>query len=215
MKRVNILAAAAVCCAVLFSTGCNKNTGGDPEIIFYEEGDLYSVGLEKAVVYKVVTISGGMYALAVSMDEAELSWSSEYVKTGADELENGLENQKTIQALTDWETKYPAFKWCADKNKNGTGCWYLPSAAEMRELYNTSFPDPETGESVWLGDYIEYLGGTPFGEPDELSIPPYWTSTEGPAEDAAATLLYFKSNGISWAKDTSHKVRAVKYIRIY
>ena len=37
-----------------------------------------------------------------------------------------------IKSISDWQSKYPAFKWCADL---GDG-WYLPSINELRAIYN-------------------------------------------------------------------------------
>lgn len=184
------------------------------EVIFYEVGDLYQEGNQKAVIYKVVTISGGMYALAVSFDEAELAWSTENVKTGATDLKSGTRNQEIIQKISDWETKYPAFKWCADKNQDAVGGWYLPSAAEMREIYSFSLEDKKTGKVVSLGEYIEERGGVPFSSANGYLLPPYWTSTES-FDDSAATIYYSEYEGTSFLKNDKYKVRAVKYIRIY
>lgn len=46
-----------------------------------------------------MTLSGSMYAMAVSLDEADLAWSTEYVETNIKDLKNGLNNQMAIQAL--------------------------------------------------------------------------------------------------------------------
>lgn len=63
-------------------TACKKKKKEDEEIKFYSVGELYDVGGEKAIIYKVVTITGGMYALAVSLDEADLAWSAEPARLG-------------------------------------------------------------------------------------------------------------------------------------
>ena len=51
---------------------------------------------------------------------------------GATDKDNGKVNMDKIKAISDWQNKYPAFKWCADL---GDG-WYLPSINELKAIYN-------------------------------------------------------------------------------
>lgn len=194
-----------------------KNEEPKEEITFYHVGDYYHVGSEEGIIYKVVTLSGGMYAMAISLDEAQLVWSTEMIRTGATDTESGYKNQQVIQKITDWQTKYPAFKWCADKNTNGATGWYLPSAEEMKEIYYLRIEDEETGKTVLLNDYLVKHGGTVLAEPEEYSIAPYWTSTEtNYSEENAFTPNYDKyGTSVAYDKTTVRRVRAIKYIRIY
>ncbi len=204
-----------LCLACLFAVvviGCKKKEK-DPEIKFYKVGDLYSEGGEEALVYKVVTLSGGMYAMAVSLDEAELPWSLEAVKTNANDLDNGMKNQEAIQAIQGWKEKYPAFKWCADKNKNGSGGWYFASPGEMNEMFLTELE--YEGEMLRLGYYLTKIGATGFAESDEHGLSPYWSSMETSSLGVAASANTSKYSGQGYDKNTVHKVRAIKYIRIY
>jgi hypothetical protein len=62
---------------------------------------------------------------------------------------------QVVKSIDGWETKYPAFKWCADL---GDG-WYLPSTQELYKIYYTqTFTNPKLT--------------TP------LSPKGYWSSTE-------------------------------------
>ncbi|GEM_PF-1560039 len=212
MKSFKVLLALIVLLGAITVISCKKKEE-DKSIKFYKVGEKYSVGGEEGIIYKVVTISGGMYAMAVSLDEQELPWSLESVKTNATDLENGLKNQQAIQSIQGWEEKYPAFKWCADKNKNGTGGWYFPSPAEMMEMFLSEIP--YEGKTVRLGYYLSQVGGKEFAESDENGISPYWSSMETSSIDVAATAYTSKYQGQGFKKNTSHKVRAIKYIRIY
>lgn len=197
------------------TTACKKKKKEDEEIKFYSVGELYDVGGEKAIIYKVVTITGGMYALAVSLDEADLAWSTEGIKTGATDLESGAKNQQKIQSLPDWANKYPAFKWCADKNKNGSGGWYFPSPVELNELFNTRIEDKANNKTISLHEYLIKMGGVGFAISEYSLFSPYWSSTETSFATDAASATYTKNGGVSYKKDMIKKVRAIKYIRIY
>ena len=37
-----------------------------------------------------------------------------------------------VKAIYGWQSKYPAFKWCADIGEG----WYLPAKEELRTIYN-------------------------------------------------------------------------------
>lgn len=198
----------------IFIAGCKKKELVKP-IKFYKVGERYNIGGEEGIVYKVVTLSGSMYAMAVSLDEAELIWSSESIKTDAVDLENGFKNQQAIQSIANWESKYPAFKWCSDKNKNGSGGWYFPSPAEMRELFSTRIEDE--GSNISLSEYLKKKGGIGFSESDDKGQSPYWSSRESSSIDgsSANSATYVLDGGWSYQKNTPHKVRAIKYIQIY
>ena len=40
---------------------------------------------------------------------------------------------KTIQKISGWREKYPAFAWCADKGDD----WYLPAINELKAIYDS------------------------------------------------------------------------------
>ena len=68
----------------------------------------------------------------VSTKESILKWSKVSQGVGATDKDNGKVNMDKIKAISDWQNKYPAFKWCADL---GDG-WYLPSINELKAIYN-------------------------------------------------------------------------------
>ena len=64
-----------------------------------------------------------------------LQWSSDSAEQkrliGADSETDGAVNMAKVKAISGWEAKYPAFKWCADVGEG----WYLPSKKELRTIY--------------------------------------------------------------------------------
>ena len=103
----------------------------------YAVGDYYNDGTKEGVVFEVS--ADGTSGKIVSMTESgALRWSSDTTEQkrliGADSETDGAANMAVVKAISGWETKYPAFKWCADL---GDG-WYLPAKEELRTIYNNT-----------------------------------------------------------------------------
>ena len=130
-------------------------------------------------VTKIVSVKRG----------SSLKWSTEYVTTGATDMDNGANNMATIQQISGWESKYPAFKWCSDYGEG----WYLPAYYELREIYNNR---------TAINATLEANGYTTLG----TSL--YWSSTEDGS--SVAYELYFSGDyDYNYYKDTTGSVRAV------
>ena len=97
----------------------------------YHVGGYYDKNGITGIICKVS--SDGNHGTVVSLDEAKLPWSLEYVTTGASDYMNGPFNTNTIISNFDLE-KYPAFKWCNDKNTAGISGWYMPSISEVGDI---------------------------------------------------------------------------------
>ena len=95
----------------------------------------------------------------MTKSSSSLQWSSDTDEQkrliGADSETDGAYNMAVVKAITDWESKYPAFKWCADLGEG----WYLPAKQELLTIYNN-----KTAIDANLTDVI----GTSW----------YWSSTE-------------------------------------
>ena len=101
----------------------------------YKVGDYYNDGKKEGVVFEVS--ADGKHGKIVSMTQAgKLQWSSDATQQGrlvrADNQTNGAVNMAIIKAISGWESKYPAFKWCADLGEG----WYLPAKQELLTICN-------------------------------------------------------------------------------
>lgn len=99
----------------------------------WKVGDYYNVDGKEGVVFWVDET--GKHGKIVSLDQAEKQWctADEYRKglTGiASDEYDGMKNLQSIQKISGWRNKYPAFAWCAD---HGDG-WYLPAIKELELL---------------------------------------------------------------------------------
>ena len=98
----------------------------------WKVGDYYNVDGRKGVVFWVDET--GKHGKIVSLDEAKLRWCADDTYKGltrvASDEYDGMKNLQSIQKISDWQNKYPAFAWCAD---HGDG-WYLPAIKELELL---------------------------------------------------------------------------------
>ena len=117
---------------------CHGRSAVDPIVSqpverIWKVGDYYNVDGKEGVVFWVDET--GKHGKIVSLDQAKKLWCTddEYRKglTGvASDKYDGMKNLQSIQKISDWRNKYPAFAWCAD---HGDG-WYLPAIKELELL---------------------------------------------------------------------------------
>lgn len=135
----------------------------------WKVGDYYDVGGKKGVVFWVDET--GKHGKIVSLDQAEKQWctDAEYQKelTGiASDEYDGMKNLQSIQKISDWRNKYPAFAWCAG---HGDG-WYLPAIKELELL----LVNEEVHDAV--NNQIAREGKAKLFSKGEYKA--YWSSTE-------------------------------------
>ena len=100
----------------------------------YKVGDYYNDGAKQGVVFEVT--ADGKHGKIVSMTQSRegLRWSSDSAEQkrfiGADSKTDGAYNMARVKAIANWQSKYPAFKWCADLGEG----WYLPPIEELRKF---------------------------------------------------------------------------------
>ena len=92
----------------------------------YNIGDLVTVNGVQGIVFQTSPV-----VKIVSVEENMVKWSTEYHTTKANNQNDGRANMSKIKSISGWETKYPAFKWCADI---GDG-WYLPAFDEVKTIF--------------------------------------------------------------------------------
>ncbi len=136
----------------------------------YNVGDYYNDGVREGVVFEVS--ADGRHGKIVSMKQSawELQWSYDETELkrliGADSKTDGAYNMAKVKAISGWQDKYPAFKWCADLGEG----WYLPSREELK----TFTLDDAVHDAV--NRTLIARGGTKLYDRGELEL--YWSSTE-------------------------------------
>lgn len=180
-----------VCCIldnVLYLSNPEEFTTGER---FYSFGDVYPYeGKPQGVVFQVR--DEGLHGSIVSLDEGREVWSTEEVTTGANDSGSGEKNMAIIKALNPSLSKYPAFKWCADK---GDG-WYLPALYEVFYDQYSGRDINETLKKIEGAETIAHVNDY------------YWTSTE-------LNYPYAWSNGVLGSmvtpgKEQKRHIRACK-----
>ena len=174
MKNIYTLLAAlllAISCTQTFTFDESANvptptptpnpTPNDKELTSapYAVGDYYNDGVKEGVVFEVWDNGKSGKIVSMTKSSSTLKWSSDADEQkrliGADSDTDGAYNMAVVKAISGWESKYPAFKWCADLGED----WYLPAKQELQTIYNN-----RTAIDANLTDVI----GTSW----------YWSSTE-------------------------------------
>ena len=101
----------------------------------YKVGDYYNENGKEGVVFEVSADGRSGKIVSRTRSTSYLQWSSDSAEQkrliGADSETDGAVNMAKVKAISGWEAKYPAFKWCADLGEG----WYLPSKKELRTIY--------------------------------------------------------------------------------
>ena len=130
-------------------------------------GDYYNQNGVEGVIF---AIEDG-YCYIMSLDEADLQWSTENVLCNC-LSQNGYNNTHDPFDYFGMDiNKYPAFKWCMD---HGDG-WFLPSSKELNWMWNAITGGERDFKATKVTDYNNTLvahGGKGFEETY------YWTSNE-------------------------------------
>lgn len=201
MKQ-RILLLTVLCSAVLAGSACSDEP--EPVSKVYNEGDFYEVGTIRGVVFEIS--DDGLHGLVVSLDETAAQWATERGKTAAMSDSDGVANQAAIEAIDGWQTKYPAFAWCAAKNTLGGVNWFLPASDQLKELYDT-WSENKTAFNKSLTDN----GGTPIiATSSENEY--FWSSTDSNSSSGELFAVAFMfSQGVYDFpfKTDMKKVRAV------
>ncbi len=143
----------------------------------YAVGDYYNDGVREGVVFEVS--ADGRHGKIVSMKQSakELQWAIKERKfglfkseaerlIGADSERDGAYNMAKVKAISGWETKYPAFKWCADLGEG----WYLPAIDELKTFTLNDVVHDAVNRTLIA------RGGTQLYDRGEHGW--YWSSTE-------------------------------------
>lgn len=109
----------------------------------YKVFDFYN---RKGVQGIVVEVDeSGQHGWIVSLDEVKLMWCTELMGTFWPASENKTDataNLKGCMAIDPTLEKFPAMKWCYDKNVNGITGWIMPASTMLEKFAETIFADP-------------------------------------------------------------------------
>ncbi|MDR2912360.1 MAG: DUF1566 domain-containing protein [Alistipes sp.] len=194
--------------------------------VTYAVGDPWpSADDPQGVVYSVS--SGGQHGMAVSLDEANVAWSTIYnTLTEVDNEVDGQINMNWLRDLDDDFSDYPAFAWAHAKNPAETtyeygkfNVWYLPAVEELQLLYCAfngkpaqtwdvgSDPISENNDAKkFFNDSLTTAGGTAISDTEW-----YWSSTEALGKENNALQINYKT-GFTYSGDpktTARRVRAI------
>ena len=100
----------------------------------YKVGDLYTANGVKGVVFEVDASGNHGKIVSVACSGYDQAWAvgSEQARfIGAVDENNGANNLAVVKRINNWQTKYPAFYWCA---RLGEG-WYLPANNELKAIF--------------------------------------------------------------------------------
>lgn len=204
MKR---FALTLILLCAMVSGGVSCSDEDSPEKV-YRVGDFYASGQVKGVVFAVE--DQGRHGLIVSLDETEAQWAIEAaaaIRTGADDDQEGEDNMEAIRLIADWQTKFPAFAWCATLNPGADTGWFLPAFEELAMLYNSYAANVEAFNKM-LTDH----GGTALALPSSEDGK-YWSSSENliMGKESEAAYFYLSDAAIGFGdKAAVARVRAIR-----
>ena len=154
----------------------------------YNIGDLVTVNGVQGIVFQTSPV-----VKIVSVKEGYTEWGEEEVTTNGKDKDNGKANMAKIKSISGWETKYPAFKWCADY---GNG-WYLPALNELKAIY---------AQRDKINKTLSANNMDKLGSKDEYSG--LWSSSEF-IDDSAYRVKFSDGIDFSLSKSYDYAVRAV------
>lgn len=141
----------------------------------YKIGDYYDDGVKQGVVFAVE--NGGRNGKILSLKHTKgLFWTSDSAEQnrsiGAKSSADGMVNMDAVKRIANWQSKYPAFRWCANL---GSG-WYLPAKDEVKAIVAANTIVNKTlvakgGDKVYIsGDKDYYLSSTEDSDPSYIFI---------------------------------------------
>ena len=152
--------------------------------IAYSDGSI-SIDYDntKTPVGIVIEATDGTATKIVSLEETSAQLSTEDVVTNATSTTDGMANMTAIQSISDWEEKYPAFKWCDDYTDEAFNSeWYLPAKDELNLIYEVKDAVNAAIEKITAGNGIATKLGTGHywsSSQDNLSNPWHQSFSDG------------------------------------
>ncbi len=112
----------------------------------------------------------GKHGVLISLDEERTQWCTEpSLMAQAYSAGDAQENLNEVLNVDPTLEKFPAMKWCMDKNKDGISGWYMPALNELRVFWNILYTNTDL-----INDKIVATGVTGATE-----IKTNWWDTDG------------------------------------
>ncbi len=169
----------------------------------YAVGDYYNDGTKEGVVFEVSADGTSGKIVSMMQSTGTLQWSSDRTEQerliGADSETDGAYNTAKVKAISGWETKYPAFKWCADLGEG----WYMPAIEELKVFtLNDAVHDA-------VNNTLSARDGTKLYDIGESKW--YWSSTESDEQYDG----YFCAWGVNMYDGYAYNLskRSISYVR--
>ena len=156
---------------------------------YYYEGGLFS----KQYI-SVLTCLGVVFhvddtqehGLIVGLKQTKAQWSTVQALSGTDMRYTGPQNLLAIKGKGQWQTLYPAFKWCVDQGPE----WYIPTVSELQLLGENSSE---------VNTALEAAGADVIDVDAQL-----WSS----AENAPESSFYVFKTGQNWTSGVIDKTES-------
>ena len=102
----------------------------------YKVGDYYNDGVKDGIVFEVSASGKHGKIVSIAQPLVKLRWSTNNIYgVSAKSKNNGAKNMEKIKLLYNWQSRYPAAKWCSDLGEG----WYLPSINELERVYMNKY----------------------------------------------------------------------------
>lgn len=86
----------------------------------------------------------GKHGVLISLDEERTQWCTEpSLMAQAYSAGDAQENLNEVLNVDPTLEKFPAMKWCMDKNKDGISGWYMPALNELRDFWNILYTNTD------------------------------------------------------------------------
>ena len=165
----------------------------------YQVGDYYSENGKRGLVFQVS--EDGYSGKIVSLNLGREEWCTveNIPGVGAFSELNGAENMEAIKQIPDWQTKFPAFKWCADQGEG----WYLPAKEELLTIVRNK---------ALLNLELSYpLFDKQWSSTEGIIVDPYKNSAESCSKSERNEFRAVCIFGLTTSSDSSKEITSAPY----
>mgnify|MGYP004551567389 FL=1 len=109
----------------------------------FELYDFYNLNGVQGLV--IAVDETGKHGTLISLDETLTQWCTEpsLLMAEAYSEDDAQENLNEILKVDPTLEKFPAMKWCMDRNKDGVSGWYMPASNELRDFWKVLYENTD------------------------------------------------------------------------